>query len=600
MKRYGRYMIMLVLFMLVGYLLFYLTYENVKKEMIESLNQRQMIHARQAAIGIETFFNDHVRRLEYLAKNEHIAVLDQTGIGLMRDYHLAHQEEVSIISRIDREGRILHPEPYNAAVVRQPVTSMDDFSEAKRTGKIVVSDVFTNRRGFKTILVHAPIFRKGSFDGTLALLLPFDFIAKRYVEDIRIGWGGYAWVISKGGIELCCPLPSHVGKSVFDNCRKFPDILAMAERMTKGEQGVATYLYDHIRGDIVDNKKKQSVFLPIHLGNNFWSIAIATPEQEALSALDGFRNRLILIAVLFVIGIGFFFYMLFKARILVEEVERRKKTEEALQAKTEELDKYFTSSLDLLCIADTDAYFRRLNPEWEKTLGYALSELEGKRLLDFVHPDDVESTLKAVGELAQAKEVLNFVNRYRHKNGSYRWIEWRAYPVEKRIYAVARDITERIRVEKEMAVIAEIGRVIGSSLDIEEVYERCAVETRKLILFDRLNVNLINPLQNTVIIAYVYGTDIPDRRPGNSVPLAGSLTEAVIRLRRGLIITDLENPEEASGQYPALLPSFRVGMRSFVSVPLIARDEIIGVLHFRTEQHNAYHERDLRVAERIG
>ena len=97
MVKYGRYVIMLVLFMLVGYLLFYLTYENVKKEMIESFNVRQMVHARQAAIGIENFFNDHTGMLKYLAKNEHIAALDKTGIGLMRDYHLAHSEEISIV-----------------------------------------------------------------------------------------------------------------------------------------------------------------------------------------------------------------------------------------------------------------------------------------------------------------------------------------------------------------------------------------------------------------------------------------------------------------------------------------------------------------------
>ncbi len=230
------------------------------------------------------------------------------------------------------------------------------------------------------------------------------------------------------------------------------------------------------------------------------------------------------------------------------------------------MDKYFTSSLDLLCIADTEGYFRRLNLEWERTLGYALSELEGKRFLDYVHPDDGESTLKTVGELTEAKEVLNFVNRYRHKDGSYRWIEWRSYPVEKRIYAVARDITERRQMEEETAVIAEIGRVVSSSLDIEEVYERFAVETRKLILFDKLNVNLINPVQHTGLLSpTAYGTDIPDRSPGDSVPLAGSMTEV------GDAHAQRANPtvRESFGESVTTIShSFyqvsRVGMRSVV------------------------------------
>ncbi len=128
----------------------------------------------------------------------------------------------------------------------------------------------------------------------------------------------------------------------------------------------------------------------------------------------------------------------------------RKRAEEALRAKTEELDRYFTASLDLLCIADTDGYFHRLNPEWEKTLGYALAELEGRRFLDLVHPDDLQATLAAMSQLENQDSVLNFENRYRCKDGSYRWIEWRSIPIGKLIYAAARDVTERKRAEEQI------------------------------------------------------------------------------------------------------------------------------------------------------
>ncbi|MBN1888437.1 MAG: PAS domain S-box protein [Thermoflexales bacterium] len=133
---------------------------------------------------------------------------------------------------------------------------------------------------------------------------------------------------------------------------------------------------------------------------------------------------------------------------LLSILEDEKQAKEALRAKTEELDRYFTSSLDLLCIADTDGYFRRLNPEWEKALGYALSELEGRRFLDLVHPDDLEATLTTISRLDKQESVLNFENRYRCKDGSYRWIEWRSFPIGKLIYAAARDVTERKRAEE--------------------------------------------------------------------------------------------------------------------------------------------------------
>jgi PAS domain S-box-containing protein len=134
--------------------------------------------------------------------------------------------------------------------------------------------------------------------------------------------------------------------------------------------------------------------------------------------------------------------------IFLQDVTELKKTEEALRVKTEELDQYFTTSLDLFCIADTAGYFRRLNPEWEKSMGYSLAEMEGGRFLDFVHPDDLPATLSAMADLKAQKEVLNFTNRYRHRDGTYRWIEWRSFPKGDRIFAAARDITERKRIEE--------------------------------------------------------------------------------------------------------------------------------------------------------
>jgi PAS domain S-box-containing protein len=137
------------------------------------------------------------------------------------------------------------------------------------------------------------------------------------------------------------------------------------------------------------------------------------------------------------------------------QVEEVKHAEQALREKSAELDAYFTDALDLLCIADTNGCFRRLNKEWEHTLGYALHELEGRRFMDFVHPDDLELTLQSISTLKDNAPVRNFVNRYRARDGSYRWIEWRSIPVGTMIYAAARDITERKQVEEQIRRLNE-------------------------------------------------------------------------------------------------------------------------------------------------
>jgi len=136
-----------------------------------------------------------------------------------------------------------------------------------------------------------------------------------------------------------------------------------------------------------------------------------------------------------------------RARAVIYDITDRKQVEKALYETTQELDRFFSVSLDLMAIADTDGYFHKLNVQWEKLLGYSLRELEKARFLDYVHPDDVESTLGAVAELRAQNEVVNFVNRYKCKDSTYRWLEWRSFPQGRMIYAAARDITERKKIE---------------------------------------------------------------------------------------------------------------------------------------------------------
>ncbi len=173
-------------------------------------------------------------------------------------------------------------------------------------------------------------------------------------------------------------------------------------------------------------------------------------------------------------------------------------------------------------------------------------------------------------------------------------------------YTINQEITEHKRSEEEIkrlaqenAIMAEIGRIISSTLEIEEVYERFAEEVRKIIPFDRLAINTINPDNRTITVAYAIGIEIPERRQGDVVSLEGTLTEEILRTRSKVIV-QMENETELEERFPSLLPSFRVGFRSFMSVPLISKDRVIGVLHFRSVKLNAYSEMDLRLAEGVG
>jgi PAS domain S-box-containing protein len=120
-----------------------------------------------------------------------------------------------------------------------------------------------------------------------------------------------------------------------------------------------------------------------------------------------------------------------------------------------ELEQFFSVALDLLCIADAQGYFRRLNRAWETTLGYSLQELQSRPFLEWVHPDDLPATQAAMQQLIEEKRLDHFVNRYRTQDGSYRFIEWRASLAGSLFYAAGRDITLAKLAEEQMKAAKE-------------------------------------------------------------------------------------------------------------------------------------------------
>jgi PAS domain S-box-containing protein len=235
--------------------------------------------------------------------------------------------------------------------------------------------------------------------------------------------------------------------------------------------------------DVTDDRG-EAVWAAIrHIPETSWGIVIKLDAEEGRAPVLAFREQLIRLAL----AIGAFAILLgtvlglrfakpihdlaavadrirqgtFSARATVtteDEVGLLARTFNQMAEELEhqltlhrEFHKYFDLSIDLLCIAGTDGYFKRVNPAFHRTLGWSEEELLAQPFLHFVHPDDVENTKEEIEKLARGMPTISFSNRYRCADGSVKELVWTAKPESDTgmIYAIARDVTETKRAREE-------------------------------------------------------------------------------------------------------------------------------------------------------
>ena len=138
-----------------------------------------------------------------------------------------------------------------------------------------------------------------------------------------------------------------------------------------------------------------------------------------------------------------------KAIAIVTNITDRKLDEAALE-KMETYGSFFETNTNLLCIAGSDGVLHKVNNAWTVALGYPVAELQGRKFLDYVHPDDLPATLDIMNVLESGEGITKFVNRYRCADGSYKYLEWYSQKDGGLLYASARDVTERRVMEEKL------------------------------------------------------------------------------------------------------------------------------------------------------
>lgn len=242
---------------------------------------------------------------------------------------------------------------------------------------------------------------------------------------------------------------------------------------------------------------------------------------------------------------------------VARDISARKRAED-------ERDRFFSLSLDMLCIASADGYFRRLSPAFSNTLGWSVEELLARPFIDFVHPDDRAATLAEVDRQVIAGEpVLQFENRYRHKDGSWRVLSWKSAPQpDGKMYATARDVTERKQAEQ---------RIVDLNRELTERQAALEVANKELESFSySVSHDLRAPLRHIDGYARMLVEDLGPELPAEPRRYLQTIIDSARRM--GLLIDDLLNLSRL-GRKPLSLQE--IDMRALVqsAIQEVASDD---------------------------
>jgi PAS domain S-box-containing protein len=231
-----------------------------------------------------------------------------------------------------------------------------------------------------------------------------------------------------------------------------------------------------------------------------WRVEVARPPATAL------QNALPWLALAWPVATALLIYLVGRG------ILRRRRAERAV-------DDIFDVSLDLLCVADVDGYFRRVNPAFERTLGYTSEELLSRPMLEFIHPDDRDATGRFLASLDTGAQIEHFENRGLLPDGGVRWVQWSARPLPDRglVYAAGRDVTDNRLLVAEQAALRRVATLVAEGENPAELFEAVAVEVGEL-LGARATRLLRYEHDGTASVVAGYGAADPAMDVGRRVP----------------------------------------------------------------------------------
>ncbi len=246
-----------------------------------------------------------------------------------------------------------------------------------------------------------------------------------------------------------------------------------------------------------------------------------------------------------------------------------------------DIKRFFDLTPNLLCIATLDGEFVTLNPMWERATGFSLAELKSRPFLDFVHPDDRESTIAAMSQLDTGVDVIAFENRYVCKDGSYRTLLWNSAPSIEfgLVYAAAVDVTERNRRDAELALdlvrmqaLLDLHEVDVASR--EKIVEFALKASLRITASEFAAIGLFDAADENITIYSLDASDSEGVIAPRTLPLADApAIEEFVRNRNAIVINKrAQLPESLSWIPGATEPRERI-----LAVPVVEGNQVVAI-----------------------
>ncbi len=464
-------------------------------------NQQQLILARSAATGIETFIagmNDDLLALSVFPVVQRMepGILDR-----MKALYMGTPPGTSS-RRLDKNGilRFIYPnEGWRKELVGRNYSNEAFFQQAKETGDVVVSGVITNEVGERRVRVARPVYiedEEGEFNGVVICSFDSETLASLYVSPIVSGETGYAWLLNEDGIFLAHQHEGFVGKNAFEaRTKRNPDISYEAinqihQRMIAGEEGVGDYVSGWHReqtGEI----KKLIAYTPVHVGNKIWSVAVCAPVSEVNGILFTARRSewITLGFVILVLVIGGFALFITSHRWshslewevtrqteeLREILTERVQTEDALRESEERFRAIFETAQDSIFIKDRTLKYTQVNPAMERLFGLPASKLIGLTDED-LFSEEAASHIRKVDSRVLGGEIIEEEDTKPVKGIPYTFHVIKVPMCDSSgeiigLCGIARDITERKRAERRLELsFTQLAETIARAMESQDPY----------------------------------------------------------------------------------------------------------------------------------